>query len=280
MKTIFLVFFFVIVGLLTRAQNIFMSDKLQKQWESTKELKTPESVFYNPADNILYVSNINGEPSNKNKKGFISKLSTDGKIVELKWVDGLNAPKGMGILNDKLYVSDNDKVIEIDLKTGKILKEYPADGAKFLNDIAIDANGVVYISDSGNESIYAIKDGKIGLWLKSEKLKGINGLLTESNRLLAGLPDRIVAIDYKEKSIKDFILNTGGIDGIVSTDKGYIVSDWQGNVHLVSAGKEKEKLLDTTPKNMNAADIEYIKEKKLLLVPTFGDDRVMGYVVK
>lgn len=280
MKTIMLLFF-CLLYLQTYAQDNFYSKKITKAWETSKELKTPESVFFDITDNVLYVSNINGEPLNKDNNGFISKISTEGKIVELKWVEKLNAPKGMGILERKLYVTDIDEVVEIDIKTGKILKKYKADGAKFLNDIAIGSDGVIYISDSGSEAIYSIKDGEISLWLRSEKIKNVNGLWAEKERLLAGTSDDVVAINYKDKNLKNFVSNTGSIDGLVSFDaSGYIISDWQGNVHLIYPGKEKEKLLDTTPNQMNAADIEFIKNKKLLLVPTFGDNRVIAYSVK
>ena len=90
-------------------------------WESEKKLNVPESVLYNPGANILYVSNIYGKPTEKNGLGFIAKLDLDGKIIKQEWVRGLNAPKGMGIHGDTLYVTDIDRIALISIKDERIV---------------------------------------------------------------------------------------------------------------------------------------------------------------
>lgn len=81
--------------------------KFNKIWETPVDLKNPESVVYAPKQNLLFVSNINGKPDQKDQNGFISTVSpSNGSIVELNWITGLNAPKGMAINNNnrRLYV--------------------------------------------------------------------------------------------------------------------------------------------------------------------------------
>src|SRR5262249_52756837 len=74
--------------------------------------KTPESVLYDPEQDLYLVSNINGKPIDADSNGFISKVSPEGKVVELMWIDGskktssLNAPKGLAISGNLLYVAD------------------------------------------------------------------------------------------------------------------------------------------------------------------------------
>jgi len=126
--------------------------KVDKQWQTKKDLRVPESVLYDEYRKVLYASNINGRPMEKNGQGFISKVSLDGKIEVLKWATGLHATKGSAIHKNKLYVSDIDHLIEIDIKTGKILSKYPATGAKFLNDVVTDASGNVYVTDMSSEN--------------------------------------------------------------------------------------------------------------------------------
>ena len=75
--------------------------KINKLWETAVVLKNPESVIYSPKQDILFVSNIDGKPNEKDQKGFISKvLPSNGNIIELSWITGLNAPKGMAIYNN------------------------------------------------------------------------------------------------------------------------------------------------------------------------------------
>ena len=89
-----------------------------KLWE-TSGLKTPESALPVPAEGFAYVSNIGGQPTEKDGNGFISKVSlADGKIIELEWAKGMDAPKGLALAKGRLYAADIDKLVEIDAKTG------------------------------------------------------------------------------------------------------------------------------------------------------------------
>jgi hypothetical protein len=278
-KIIATVFFatFLPCILVSQDKGIFQCDKLIKKWETAKTLKTPESVCYDPSSGDLYVSNINGKPADKDGNGFISLLTIDGKINELEWVTGLDAPKGMGIFNGILYVTDIDRVAAIDIKNKSIKKFYEFPEAIFLNDIAIDINGAVYISDMSGNKIYRIFEDNAGPWLEDPGIKGPNGLFVENDMLMIGC-NKIVLAGIRDKKIYPFLEKTGGIDGLEGTGNGqYLFSDWMGHVYLTDADKKIETILDTTPDGINAADIEFIPEKKLLLVPTFGDNRVMAY---
>jgi len=251
---------------------------LKSKWSSEKLLSTPESVLYHEKSDILYVSNVSGDPSEKDGNGFISKVSKEGAILQLKWATGLNAPKGIGIFDGKLFVADIDQLVEIELSTGKINKQYPAKKAKFLNDVAIDKNGNVYVSDTKTNLIYCLKNGKLEIWLSVGNLFNPNGLLIDNNDLLVGCNNYLISVDLQNKQVRTFIAETGPIDGLLKiNDNQYVISDWVGNIHLISKSEPKILLLSTITDNINAADMEYIKDKKLLIVPTFSDNRIMAY---
>jgi sugar lactone lactonase YvrE len=256
----------------------FTHTALTPVWTSPEGLKTPESVLFDQKRQVLYVSNINGGHSDKDGNGFISKLAPDGSIISLEWVVGLNAPKGMGISEDRLYVSDMNEVVEIDINTGKILQKYEATDGLFLNDISCDINGKVYISDMQDKKIYRLWKGKLEIWLKDDRLENVNGLLVMNDYVLAGVKDEILKINAASGAIEEMVKGTGGIDGLVTDGRGnYLFSDWSGHVYIYLPGKPIVKLLDTTPLNVNAADIEYFIDKDILLVPTFSDNHVVTY---
>lgn len=254
---------------------------LTLKWETDTVLTTCESVIYDKNSDVLYVANINGAPDGKDGNGFISKVSLDGKVTEPQWVKGMDAPKGMGIANGKLYVTDIDRIHEIDLASGKITKTHKVQGGKFLNDIATDESGKVYISDTGANNILVIENGKLSTWL--ENLNGPNGLHIEGNRVLlaqfAGQDLNTIDIASKQVSmVADSVDSADGIEPL--GDGNYLVSSWNGIVTHVTSDWKTTVLLDTRDQKINAADIEYIPEKNLLLVPAFFKNKVMAYEVK
>ena len=260
----------------------FIHSDVEKVWETPGDLKVPESVLYDAGEQRLYVANVNGKPTDKDGNGFISIIDTKGNIKQLKWVTGLHAPKGMGVVNGKLYVSDIDQLVEINISDGNIIKKYDASQAKFLNDISIDKNGVVYVSDMLDNKIYILKEGKFRVWKAlTGEFDRPNGLYAENGYLLVGLKDRVIKIDYNSKNAETYIENTGSIDGIVPYGNGqYLISDWEGRTHLVASGKEKVKLTDTTSDEVNAADIDLMPGEHVLLIPTFFANTVTAYKVK
>ncbi len=262
-----------------KQEEAVFSPKLTLKWESDTVLTTCESVIYDSANDVLYVANINGQPTDKDGNGFIAKLGLDGKIVQAQWVSGMDAPKGMGIYNGKLFVSDINRIHEIDIATGAIANTYVVDSAQFLNDITIDANGKVYVSDSNVGNILVLENGVVSEYLSG--VAGVNGLLSEGTNLqmvsfATGVFNTIDA--NKQVTLKTDSIDAG--DGIEAlAEGGYLVSSWTGKVTYVSPEWKNSLLLDTSAESINAADIEYIAEKRLLLVPTFFKNKVVAYEV-
>lgn len=270
-----IIFFMMIIMLCCGKSNGF---KVTQEWATDTVLDVPESVKYNAMKNEIYVSNINGKPLEKNGKGYIAKLALDGKIVEKQWITGFNAPKGMGIIDDTLYVTDIDRVHAIDINKGEIVKTYNAPKAEFLNDIDIDASGTIYISDMSTADIYVLKDDTLSVWLKLG-YQSPNGLYLSNGRLLVGTSSGIVAVNTRTKKVTPLEPHDRSIDGLKPLGKNsYIVSDWDGKVEII--GKNPQVLIDKSDEKVNAADFEFISGMKLLLVPTFFDNRVVAYLLK
>jgi DNA-binding beta-propeller fold protein YncE len=280
-RTLCLVATLLFVAGAVSAQEVFVDQRLTKVWETQPGLKTPESVLYDPSGNVIYVSNINDKPWEKDGNGFISKLTPGGELLALEWVKGLSAPKGMGIAGGRLYVTDVDELVEIDLAQARIVKRYGHPAAKNLNDVATAPDGAVFVSDSAGRSIYTLEDGRLEVLLESDAITKTNGLFVLGGSLLCGLPMKLVALDLATKAVTPFVDETGGIDGIAAVGDGsFVISDWRGSVQLVAPGQPSLKLLDTTSKGINAADIDFIPKDRTLLVPTFFDNRVVAYRLK
>ena len=281
-KTLIVFVFVSFLPLTHRAQtpSYFMHNNLTFLWETSQELKVPESVLYDEAGSTLYISNINGKPTAKDGNGFISKVGLNGEILELKWADGMHAPKGMGKSGDYLYVTDIDKVHKIQLASGEIVKSFFVKEAKFLNDIAVHVSGDVFVSDMQTSKIYRIHNNTIHRWLDDQKLKRTNGLYATNDHLYIGMAGQIVRVGYNDKKITPFIKKTVSVDGLERFSEAYFLfSDWQGRVYSASPNVAPVKLLDSRSVNKNAADIEFDPARNILFVPTFMGNTVAAYKV-
>lgn len=253
---------------------------LKRVWETETVLATSESVIFDAERDVIFVSCINGEGEGKDGDGFIAKIGPDGKTLQREWITGLNDPTGLGLFNGRLYVADVDEIVEIEIDSSKIVAKYPVAGGKFLNDIAVGADGKVYVSDSDTGKISVLENGKISTWVSG--VKGPNGLLAANNQLLV--------LSWNDQTLWRFDLNTRsksavskgleGPDGVEALGDGaYIVSSWEGMLHYVAPDGKSLLLLDTRADKIGAADIDYVPEKKLLLVPTFYRNSVTAYEV-
>lgn len=253
---------------------------LEQVWATDSVLEVPESVFYNSEEEVLYVSNIVGDPTAEDGEGYISKISLDGEIIEKEWVTGLDAPKGMAMLDGKLYVSNINELVEIDIASGEILNRYAVEDASFLNDVIATADQKILFTDSDRGTVHQFADGVIDLWYGPEADERPNGLLAQDDRVLMSTSGsgefKTVTEDGEGELLAEGI---GAGDGIAAVnEKAYLVSNWEGEVYYVVEGIQGvEKILDTKEQKINAADIEFVRERDLLLVPTFFDNRVVAY---
>jgi sugar lactone lactonase YvrE len=260
------------------------AQELVKLWETPAALFTPESALFSAGDKVLYVSNI-GQGTNSwamDGNGSIGKVGLDGKIIAAEWTKGLDAPKGLGLRGGKLYAADVNRVVVIDVARGEIEKTITIEGAQGLNDITVDAAGVVYVSDFKAGRIYAITEGKPALIL--DALKTPNGVLARG-KVLYVLDSGMLSVtdDGPGKTLRKIVDGLeGGTDGIehIRGDE-FIVSCWRGVLYHVNvATKQKHILLDTRAANVHSADIGYDAAKRVIYVPTFYENTVVAYQMK
>jgi SMP-30/Gluconolactonase/LRE-like region len=250
---------------------------------------TPESVLHDAAADVYLVANINGEPAGADDNGFISKVSPDGKVAELKWIDGskpdvkLDAPKGMAISGDILWVADITVVRKFDAKTGAPKGEVKVPGASFLNDVAAAEGGGVYVGDTGvnakfeptgTDAVYHIgKDGKVKPLVKAKDLGGPNGLAFANgsvwvNTFGSGELYEVTMKGDKGEKKPGVKLPKGQLDGLVVKDDGeLLISSWEGKaVYAGKPGGEWKAILSDVEA---PADIGWDSKRKVLLVPQF-----------
>ena len=210
-------------------------------WE-VKGLAQPELVVQDPATGSIYVTNIAGAIMQKDGNGFIARLRPDGTVIEREWVKGLNAPTGMALHDRTLFVADVDELIEINVASGEITKRHEAQGAVFLNDVAVGEDGTVYVSDTPMNTIWRLKDGTLEPWLANDAMNGPNGLLPQGDKLIVAsfgkLPGEgqkqelggLLVVDLEDQSVSKLGSGEpiGNLDGLQLLQPGVLSGDRLG----------------------------------------------------
>jgi sugar lactone lactonase YvrE len=258
---------------------------------------TPESVRHDSGQDIYFVSNINGSPLAKDNNGFISRVRPDGAVENLKFIEGgragvtLNAPKGLALLGDTLWVADIDAIRAFNARTGTPLDSVKLDslGAIFLNDIAIAPTGAIYITDTGirfddvgnvlhpgPDRIFRVgPDRKVSVAARGDTLGRPNGITLDA----AG--KRFIVVSFGGKSVMAWkpgdrapsviAKGAGGFDGVEVAGTRILVSSWaDSTVSSYETGQEV-KVITGVP---SPADIGFDAKRNRVLIPIFQGNRV------
>lgn len=253
---------------------------------------TPESVLHDPLTDMVFVSNINGSPLAADDNGFISLVTPQGELIALKAIDGaadsitLNAPKGMAVAGDFLYVADLTTLRRFDRRTLGPRGEIAIPGASFLNDVAAGADGSIYVTDSGlkagpdgmipsgTDAVYRLTAaGKLDTLARGEDLGRPNGIAVSGDSVWvvsfgSGELYRIAA-GRKTDVVK---LPKGGLDGLILLNGDAIVSSWDGqSLFRGRLGGPFEPILSPV---RSPADIGFDGDRYRLLIPLFEKNEV------
>jgi hypothetical protein len=263
------------------ADAVHLADGVERAWEIEKRLAVPEAVVFDPARDLLYVSNFDGYAPPGTTQS-ISSIGVDGTLRDRDWVTGLVKPTGMAVVGDRLMVVDRRGLAEIDIPTATLTTRHELPGARFANDVAAAPDGTLYVSDSAGHKIYRVRDGAAKVWLDGGEVHSPNGLHVHGGCLIIGNngDSRVKAADLATGEVSTLArLPEGTIDGLTGDGRGgLLVSHWEGRVYRVSlADGDLRVLIDTTTPEVNIADFGYAAEHDLLVAPTFIGNGLVGY---
>ncbi|MDE5602944.1 MAG: ATP-binding protein [Helicobacter sp.] len=248
---------------------------------------SPESIWVEK--NIVYVANVGTElaPLVKDNDGFISKLDTQGNIIELHFLSNLNAPKGMTKLGNTLFVVDIDTLKGFDVISKKQVFSLPIIDSVFLNDIAAYDNNTLFVSDTTTGIIHKVdvKNKKYETFIKldTDKYGGPNGLLFNKDKTklyVAGYnpnhPSQVFSIDMQSLAIKTLITQKGSYDGLAFAKNGdLLVSSWgenfQGIIYRIDNKGKKSTL--NLPFIKGPADM--FSDGESLWIPKMAENKIL-----
>lgn len=247
---------------------------------------TPESIEYYAAEDVYLVTNLNGSPWGVDGNGFISKVNPDGQVVDLKWIDGLNAPKGAAIAGNYLFVADINQVHIFELPSGKKKTSITIKGSTFLNGITPGTDNDVYVTDSGwndgftesgTDAIYKVSaNGNYEAIAKDKDMGGPNGILLDGNKLIVVTFDsgHVFSIDEAGNKTAMPTPPQGGLDGLLKLKDGrFLISSWDGAaIYVLNTDNTYSVLMDSLE---SPGDLGFDTKRNIVLVPLLKQNKVV-----
>jgi hypothetical protein len=209
----------------------------------------PEAVVWDDQARVWYVSNFGGPAQldgiDKDGDGFISRVSSDGTLVEMKWLTGLDAPKGMRLVGRTLYVVDVNQVLAVDVDAGEVTQRFPVEGSLFLNDVDVAGDGSLFVTDTLANTIVRIDPcGAVETFASGPQLINPNGIRVDGDRIVVAAwgpitnpmtfessrPGDLYAISLTDRRQTLIASEVGNLDGLEKTGYGFLVTSWAGTV--------------------------------------------------
>jgi sugar lactone lactonase YvrE len=262
-------------------------------------LRDPESARYDERRDVWYVSNVNGLPTAADGNGFVTRISGDFQTVDTAWVAGgtngvlLDAPKGMAIVGDTLWIADITSIRGINVLDGSLVASILVPGAVFLNDIAYGTDGALYITDSGIEftaagmshpgpdRVFRLLGREVTESLRFADASGPNGIamdLEHGNLVIVPLASSTIYRWTIGDSLADSVASgPGSFDGVVVLADGRVlISSWADSTVHVLDGDVLSPLLRGLPA---PADLGVDTVRGHLGIPLFGSGRVEFWTI-
>ena len=270
---------------------------------ATDSMKTPESVRYDADLDAFFVSNINGNPSQKDGNGFIARVDAANTATVTMFAEGgkkgvtLNAPKGMAIVGDTLWVADIDAVRAFNKRTGALIAtvDLKPMKAEFLNDVVAGPDGAIYVTDTGirfdasggmthpgHDQIFKITGRKATVAIASDSsLKGPNGIAWDgaNGRFVLGPFNDQVVTAWKagDSTVTAVGTGPGGYDGVeVLSDGRILVTSWaDSSVQVIENGTFRKVVGNVD----GPADLGIDTKRNVVAVPRFNAGRVEYFTI-
>jgi hypothetical protein len=252
------------------------------------ELQTPYSFVSSQSGTEYFISSVNGEPETADNNGFITKLDANGKMLNLKFIQGgqadvtLHAPKGMALVDQTLYVADLDTLRAFDMNSGRSVAAIPMPGTTgrsrvLLTDVAFDGKGLLYCSDQKADRIYRVElaSRKVSVLVTDHTLAGPAGLAVhpKSGQLIAVSWDKGKIFEISPDGAISELFSNGFFSSRFTNLRGVDFDRWgnmyvsdftTGKVWRMSWDKHFQVIAEYLP---SPGDISIDRTNNLILVP-------------
>ena len=246
-------------------------DQADIAWIAEGKFCEPETVLPLPDDTLL-VSNVCDFRERGN--GFLTLLDVDGKVLDWRIVDAMDAPLGMALSGGRLYVVDMNRLLILRWPGYERLETIELD-TSVANDVAVTPDGVTYVTDTAkNQVIEVDPDGGQTVLTGEAQFQGANGIELHDGMLYVG-GKRLWRVDLKKESVEtigpDWLSDIDGIE--FEADGTMQITPVAGPLIRYRDEGDYEVL---GGEGVSSANHGYAASLKLALIPTGFDNQVIA----
>lgn len=260
---------------------------VKEEWR-IEGLGAPAGMIYDPETQDLRLAQIGGEGDARDGDGALSRVSTNGQMLEFSWARGMNAPKDLVVDHDSVWVTDIDTVHELDRKSGEIRRSIKVPDAKFLVGIAVDDERRLLLADLLASRLYRLRNGECEVLHEGRDLQSPSRVSFESNRLIVttwgftadfsgDALGNVFAWDATNKRITALAVPMSGhwMGLCRNGEDGLFLGDFQtGTILRVLKNHQCEKIV-TLGRGLGA--ILYLPDDRLLLATHITENRLIAF---
>jgi len=239
---------------------------LTPQWSRSGELLSPTALCDDETRGMIYVAH--GE-------GSIARVDSAGRVVEPGWITGLTAPGGLDCRGDRLWCSDGDAFVEIDIGADSILARHAVPGVGVLTGLAMASSYQILAADSTRHTIWSLEGGVADAWTFTDCVRPC-GLCLDGVRLLIGSADCVLAVHLDNKAVERIAEGVRGAVGMtVCTGDVRIIADAAGALYVL-AGSDPE-LVREAAENGGVTGLCCLADRSLLVATEPAADRLRAW---
>jgi len=276
----------------------FESSVIGQDQYSYSGFDSPVSVTQYGGFYYLSNSGENFGMSVKDGDGYISRIRSDGsqEDVTLKYITGLNNPRGIYAIQGTLYICDINRLVGIDLRTRNQVFEmsFEKENVTQLTDIVSVDNKILYLSATDVNAIFEV-DLSAKKYVKWTETIAPTGLLINNNQMYVcsmGTDNldngKLGVIDMKTKKYTQLTDDEGYFWGLALNGKKLYYSDWmltsdmsytkRGVIKWVDLDSLTTGMMRFTSRIGGPAGFVYDTRNDLFIIPAVLEGVVFGCI--
>jgi hypothetical protein len=257
----------------------------------------PAAVLVDPEADVYLVSNVNGPSGSRDGNGFISRLSPDGEVLDLRWIDltgterAMHSPQGMAIRGDSLFVADLTCIRIFHRETGFDEGASCLEEVTHITDVDVGPEGSIFLVDSGLEyvdgamrstgtdAVYRLVitgTGGGSTLARGDELGRPRGISVGSRGIFVTTSEsgEVFRLTPQGEKTTIFPVSNRHLDGLVFLpDGGFAFSSWSDEaVFLVTGGGQVVRLVEGLAE---PGGLGFDPARNRLVVPLFSEGTVL-----